>query len=190
MMGVMTQLPQVYLLSLVPVLAVALLLFFSTALHAQRARGLAIYTLCVAVWAGALLMVHVPSLAHIGQRLIAAGAVAAAAYLHAAWEFTEQQDYRLVWGAYAVSGFIMAIGIAVPGAMYDPVSLGAGPWYWESIALAAVALGVPLYQLALAFERVRPDQRTQFAALFAAGFFGYMGASINTAFLAHGVRHP
>ncbi len=182
--------PQVYTLSLVPVLAVALLLFFTTALHTSNARGLAIYNLAVALWAGALLMVHFEPVATLGQRLVPVGALAAAGYLHAAYDFTRQDDYRLVWGAYAIAGLLLALGILFPGALYDPLSLGAGPWYWESVALATVGLSVPLYQLARTFEQVDPSRHSQFAALFAAGFFGYMGASTNTAFLAHGIRHP
>ena len=58
-----------YAYSLVPVLSVAFLLFFTAALRGRNARGLAIYCLSVGVWTAALLCISIPKLAPLGERL-------------------------------------------------------------------------------------------------------------------------
>ena len=85
-----------YTLSLVPVLAVAIMLFFSTVLYTRRAHGLALYSLAVAAWAGALFVSSFPELAEIGRRGAAIGTLVGAAYIHAAYELTRQPRFALV----------------------------------------------------------------------------------------------
>jgi transcriptional regulator with PAS, ATPase and Fis domain len=87
---------RLYAYSLVPVLCVSLLLFFSTVFHARGARGLAVYCLSIAFWSGSLLLTYVPAAAFLGQRFASNGALVAAAFLHAAYDFTQQASYALV----------------------------------------------------------------------------------------------
>ena len=182
--------PPLYTLSLVPVIAVALLLAFSALLHARQARGLAMYCFAVAFWAWALLLLSFPSVAEFGRRLAASGAICAAAYIHAAYDFTRQKHYRMVWFAYAVAVGIMLVGVFLPGALYDPISFREGPYYWHFVAVAVVGLSIPLDRLATAFKNVEEIRHTQFAALFAAGVFCMLGIWINAALLVNGVRNP
>ncbi len=177
---------QLYVYSLVPVVSVGLLLFFSAALHGRNARGLAAYCFAVAFWSGTLLLAFFPYTAGIGQRLAASGGFVAAAYLHAAYDFTDQRRFPMVWLAYAVAFAIWAVQIFQPGLLYDPVHLTAGPVFWPVMALALVAATLPLWQLARAYQRAGPDRRPQLVGLFLAGALGYAGAWINTFLLTHG----
>ena len=165
-----------YTLSLAPVIAVALLLFFSAALYCRHATGLIIYSLSVAVWAGALLACAFPEVAGVGRRMAAVGAFVSAAYIHAAYDFTQQARYMPVWLAYGAAAVITLMGVVFPGALYDPATLQEGPYYWHAIGLAVVALSLPLYALASSFEQIERERHTQFAALFLAGVLGYMGS--------------
>lgn len=175
-----------YLYSLLPVVSVSLLLFFSAALYGRNARGLVAYCLAVAAWSGSLLLAFFPLTANVGQRLAASGGFVAAAYLHAAYDFTKQKSYRLVWVAYAVAGAIWLVHLFEPGLLYDPVHLTAGPIFWPTMALALVAATIPLWQLARAFQRAPNDERPQLIGLFLAGALGYTGAWVNTLLLTHG----
>lgn len=182
--------PPLYTLSLVPVLAVALLLLFTAALHARNARGLVMYCLGVAVWSAALMTIAFPSIADIGRRLAAVGTFIAAAYLHAAFDFTRQRSYALVWLAYGTAAVITLAGALLPGLIYDPASLSRGALFWHSIGLAVVALGVPLIALARAFRSIEPERRSQLQALIWTGVLGYSGSWINAFLLTEGKAQP
>ncbi len=176
-----------YAYSLIPVLCVALLLFFTAALRGRRARGLAAYCLATAGWSATLLLTYFPETAGLGQRLAASGTFVVASYLHAAFDFTEQRSYGLVWFAYAVAVAIAAAGAFVPGLLYDPVDLSAGPFFWESMALAMIAASVPMATLVRGWKREEdPQRRRQVLGLLGAGILGYSGAWTNAYMLAHG----
>src|SRR5438094_90458 len=125
-----------YAYSLLPVIAVALLLFFTAALRGQNARGLALYCLSVALWSGALLLLCAKSTADLGMRLTPLGTFIAASYLHAAWDATRQKSYALVWLAYLVAASISLFGAFFPGLLHQPGGLGMGPFFWPGMALA------------------------------------------------------
>src|SRR4051812_3067452 len=92
-----------YAYSLLPVIAVAALLFFTAVLRGRNARGLALYCLSIAVWCGALFLLSWQSTAPLGQRLAALGTLTSAGFLHAAWDATRQRSYALVWLAWGVA---------------------------------------------------------------------------------------
>ncbi len=180
-----------YAYSLIPVICVALLLFFTSAFRGRRARGLAAYCLATAGWSATLLLTYFPRVAWLGQSLAASGTFVVASYLHAAYDFTEQRSYKLVWLAYAVAGVITAAGAAFPGVLYDPVDLSAGPFFWESMVAAMLAAAVPMYTLFAAWQRAdSAAQRGQLLGLLSAGGLGYAGAWVNAYLLAHGTIVP
>src|SRR5688572_21830947 len=123
-----------YAYSLLPVLSVALLLFFTALRHGRGARGLAAFCLSVAIWSGMLLLIWLPKGSYLGERLAAVGAFVAAGYLHAAYEATRQKDLRLVWFAYAVALAITAAGAIWPGVIYGPHAMAKGPLFWPTMA--------------------------------------------------------
>lgn len=184
-----------YAYSLLPVLSVALLLFFTVILRNRTMFGLAAYSGSIALWSTNLLLTFIPAVAPLALRTAAIGAFVAAGFLHAAYDFIDQKDYRLVWAAYVVAAIITALGAAVPGLLYDPVSLSAGPLFWPSMTLAVVTATVPSYQLFRAYQRVavdpdRTDRRDQLRTLILVGAICYFGAWTNATMLAHGLALP
>ena len=181
-----------YAYSLLPVVAISLLLFFTVTLRQRGPRGLSAYCLAIAVWSSNLLMAYSASeaLSEFGLRMSAVGAFVVAGYLHAAYDLTDQKRYGLVWFAYSIAVVITISGFAVPGLLYDPTSLAAGPMFWPSMVLAMTASMVPLWHLARAYRRSDGERRGHLKVLFGAGFIGYVGAWSNATMLAHGMMLP
>ena len=89
-----------YAYSLIPVLSVALLLFTSALLYARSMPGLTLYCAAIAIWSASLLMFAFPELTGIAKHFAQTGAFVSAAFIHAAYDFTHQRQYTLVWLAY------------------------------------------------------------------------------------------
>ncbi|MGM0556023.1 MAG: sensor histidine kinase [Myxococcota bacterium] len=180
-----------YAYSLIPVISVSLLVFFTAALRTEKNWGLAAYSGFTSVWASLLLMTYFPGLESIGSRGAAAGALVAASYLHAAYEQTEQQHFALVWIAYLVAALITAAGAVFPGLLYDPATLSAGPFFWESMLLACLAATIPMFQVGRAYLKTdSKKQRTDLRLLLGAGVLGYVGAWANALMLSRGQALP
>jgi len=117
-----------YVYSLIPVLSISLLLFFSLLFYAGRSMlGLMLYCGGVAVWSGTLLLLVFPATAELGERLVPGGAFIVASFAHAAYDLSKQRDYRLIVVAYATAALITVFGFFLPGLMYSPGALRAGP---------------------------------------------------------------
>ncbi len=176
--------------SLVPVLSVSLLLFFTAALRGRNARGLALYCLATALWTGALLLLCVPALTWVGERFVASGALIAAAYLHAAYDATEQRSYRLVVLAYGVAAAVTGIGAFLPGVLHGPLAMQRGPLFWPAMVLAVVAATVPLVHLARAYRGAPAARRPVLFGLGLAGLLAYLGSLGNAMLLSGGHALP
>ncbi len=179
-----------YTYSIAPVLAVALLLFFSAVLRGQDARGLGAYCLAIALWSGALLLSSWPSSAHVGQKLVATGGYVVAAYLHAAYNLTEQRRYLLVWLAYLMATAIALLHLLWPGMLFDPLALRAGPLFWPAMVFAGAISLFPVWHLGKHFLQAQSKTRPQLLGLAVAGVLGYFGAFGNALLLSHGSRLP
>jgi signal transduction histidine kinase len=176
--------------SLVPVLSVALLLCFTTALRGRNARGLALYCLATALWSGALLMLCIPRTAWLGERFVTIGAFISATYLHAAYDVTRQRSYRLVALAYVVAVAVMGLGLFIPNILYGRTSLGRGPLFWPSMALAVAAAAVPLAHLVRSYRHEAPERRPILRSLGIAGVLAYSGTIGNALLLSSGKALP
>ncbi|HEY3355222.1 MAG TPA: HAMP domain-containing sensor histidine kinase [Polyangia bacterium] len=179
-----------YSYSLLPVLAVALLLFFTAARRGRRALGLSAYCLAVAVWCASLWLCCLPSTAPLGRRLAASGAFVVAAYCHLAYDATDQPRYGLVWVAYASALLITLAGALLPGVLYDPVTFTAGALFWPGLALAAGAALLPLSQLVAVYRRAPRERRGYLRTLFASGLAGLVGAWANAVLLTRHLAVP
>lgn len=179
-----------YAFSLVPVVSVAMLLFFTLILRQPDQRGLAAYCGAIAFWSLTLLLTFFPAVAHIGLHLAAVGSFIVAGYLHAAYDFTDQKRYGLVWFAYSIALVITLSGAAIPGLLYDPVTLIRGPMFWASMALAMTASLVPMWHLGKAYLSAEGPKRRHIVILLAAGLIGYIGAWSNATMLSHGMPLP
>ena len=176
--------------SLVPVLSVALLLFFTAALRGRNARGLALYCLATALWSGALLLLCIPRTAWVGERFVAIGAFIAATYLHAAYDVTRQRSYRLVALAYAVAVGVTSLGVFLPNVLYGPLALKRGPLFWPSMVLSVAAAVVPLRHLARFYRHEAPERRPVLRSLGIAGVLAYSGGIGNALLLSSGYALP
>jgi signal transduction histidine kinase len=180
-----------YAYSLIPVISVSLLVCFTAALRTDRNWGLTAYSGLTSVWATLLLMTYFPEVESIGSRGAAAGALVAASYLHAAYEQTDQDSFLLVWLAYAVAAAITGAGAVFPGLLYDPATLTAGPYFWESMGLAFVAATIPMFQVGRAYTKSESEtKRTDYRLLLGAGVLGYVGAWTNALVLSQGNPLP
>jgi signal transduction histidine kinase len=179
-----------YAYSLLPVLSVALLLFFTAALRGRRALGLAAFCLSVALWSTTLLMLCFPETAAAGERLAAVGTFTAATFLHAAYEMTEQRRYGMVVGAYVVGLGLTLLGAMSPGVLYGPLAMTRGPLFWPSIALAIVAATLPLVKLAQAYRVASAERRPQLRSLGVAGVLCYAGGLGNALLISSGRPLP
>src|SRR5688572_30780643 len=175
-----------YAYSLVPVLSVSFLLFFTAALRGRNARGLAIYCLTVGVWTGALLMICFQGTAQVGERLAAIGCFTAAGFLHAAYDLTGQRSYALVWLAYVAALAITLLGVVSPGVLYGPMAMARGPLFWPAMALAVCAATIPLWKLRAAYATASPERRPMLRNLAITGGLGYAGGMGNALLLSGG----
>ena len=179
-----------YAYSLVPVLSVAFLLFFTAALRGRNARGLAIYCLTIGVWSGVLLCISFPRVAPLGERLAAVGAFTAAGFLHAAYDVTAQRSYGLVVLAYIGAATITLLGILSPGLLYGPLAMARGPLFWPAMALAVISATIPLATLVVAYRRAEPERKALLRNLAVAGTLGYAGGMGNALLLSSGRALP
>jgi signal transduction histidine kinase len=181
---------RLYPYSLLPVLSVAALLFFTAVLRGRRALGLTMYCLAIALWSGMLALIWIPSLAIVGERFAAIGSLIAATYLHAAYDVMRQRSYRLVWLAYATAIVLTLAGVFRPGLLYGPMAQTRGPLFWPAMGLAIFAAIIPLAQLHRAYRVAPPADRGSLRRLGFAGALCYLGGMGNAVLLAHGSAVP
>lgn len=179
-----------YPYSLLPVLSVSLLLFFTALRQGKKARGLAAYCLAIGLWSGVLLMIWFPSTTELAERLAAIGSFVAAAYLHAAYETTNQKKFGLVYFAYFVALVITAGAALKPGLIYGARAMTIGPLFWPTMALAVIAALVPTAHLLRAYRLAESTERGRLRRLFTAGLLGDVGGMMNALLLAHGLPLP
>ncbi len=179
-----------YVYSLVPVVAVALLLFFSSVLHARRTPDLAMYCLAIATWSGGHMLIAFPSTTSIGQRLVAAGGFVVAGFLHAAYDLLGEKRRAWLWSAYLVAALILLAQVFQPGLIHDAVRLQAGPWFFPSMLAALVAATVPLRRLVSAAVHASGHDRASLVELAVAGALGYCGAASHAILSSRGRPQP
>jgi len=179
-----------YAYSLIPVLSVSLLLFFSALLYGRSMLGLTLYCASISVWSGSLLLFVLPEVTGVAKHLAQIGAFVSASFIHAAYDFTQQRNYTLVWLAYAAAAVITSTGLVWPGLLYSPASLEAGPAFWPAMGLAVGATALPLWQIARVYPAADGPMKRQLRTLAIAGVIGFVGAWLNAAALGYGIVVP
>jgi signal transduction histidine kinase len=114
-------------LILYPSWAIAVL-FAATAtrLGRSRPRGLVILCVLLAMWVTALVLVDMPGMARIADRVVPFGMMQAGAYIHAGTNIIGNRS-RVGWLGYGWGAAVGAVGVAWPGAYYGPGMHGVGP---------------------------------------------------------------
>jgi signal transduction histidine kinase len=179
---------RLYAYSLIPVVAVSLLLALTVALRMRRRMGLGIFAAALAIWSGNLLLTYFPPLAEYASRFAASGAFVAAGFLHASYDVIGRSHRGLLAVAYATATIVTTVGFFVPGLLFDPVSLSAGPMFWPGMALAVAGATVPLVFLAKA--AILAEDRAPYRWLAASGVLVYGGAWSNAYMLSRGNPSP
>lgn len=179
-----------YAFSLVPVMCVALLLFFTVIARPRLGFGIASFAATIAAWTLSLLLTFFEPLAPIGQRFAACGAFVVAGYLHLAWDYTSQKNYVVVWLTYLGAAACTAAGAIFPGLLYDPVSLTAGSMFWPAMGLAIIGASLPMWIMARAYREAEPDDKRPLAAFIIGGLVMYVGAWSNAMLIASGHALP
>lgn len=179
-----------YAYSLIPVLSVSLLLFLSLLLYGRWMRGLMFYCAAIAVWSAVLLSLALPGAPAFTRQLAQVGAFVSASFVHAAFDFTRQRNYALVWLVYAVALAITLVGAAWPGLLYSPVTFEPGPAFWPAHILGLGAVLLPVWHIVRAYPSADAAARRQLRTLGVSGTIGFLGAWINSIALAHGVVVP
>ena len=179
-----------YAYSLLPVLSIALLLFFTVTARPMPKPGLAIFCASIAAWTLTLLLIFFEATAPIAQRGAACGGFVVAAYMHLAWDFTGQKNYAIIKLAYVMAALFTAIGAFFPGILYDPLSLSAGPIFWPSMAAAVIGASLPLWAMARARRHAQPQRRRLLTAFMIAGVVMYASTWGNAVSLAYGQTRP
>jgi len=183
-------LDQLYAAGLAPVVVVSLFLACSSFFSGSEGRGLAFYCLAVSVWALTHVLAVFGATAFLGQRLVACGGFVVAAYIHAAYDLLGEKHPALVRIAYLAAFGIAALHFFVPGFLYDPVALAAGPAFWPSMAVAAAGALVPVFILVRTYLGAIEEKRLEALELSLSGFLGFSGAAANAVLLSKGVKTP
>ena len=179
-----------YAFSLVPVMCVALLLFFTVITKPSLGGGIASFSASIAAWTLSLLLTFFDPVAPIAQRFAACGAFVVAGYLHLAWDYTSQKNYIIVWLTYLGAALCTGAGVVFPGLLYDPVSLTAGSMFWPAMGLAMIGASLPMWVMARAYREAPKQAKRPLAALVIAGVVMYLGAWGNAMLLASGRALP
>ena len=163
-------------LALYPLWAVALVVA-TTALRLGRGSRAGLLSLCfsLAFWVTGLILLENPGTAALAERVVPAGMVLAAAFVHAGADVAGLRRRAVVAAAYLVSAAIALLGAVAPRLLYGPGARRPGPLFFPiaaASALTSVALFVWLVRAALA---ARGGDRRRLAAIAAACGLGSLG---------------
>lgn len=163
-------------LALYPLWAVALLLGL-TALRLGRSVGRGLVSLCLlfAVWVTGLILFASPATTVVAERVLPAGILLAAAFVHAAADVARLERRRVVVVAYAACIAVTALGLGAPRLLYGPGARGAGPLMLPVAAVATSASAALLVWLVMLARAAKGAERRRRGALAAACVLGSLG---------------
>lgn len=125
-------------LVLYPSWAIAVV-FAATAIRLGRStpRGLVVLSLLLATWVTALVLVELPDMVAIAERVVPFGMLQAGAYIHAGTNIIGHRS-RTAWLGYAFGGLVGVVGALWPRGLYGPEFRGAGPLFWPITIVSAL----------------------------------------------------
>lgn len=163
-------------LAFYPLWAVALTVGV-TALRLGRSkgRGLAMLCLCLAFWVSGLILLQSPFLVGVADRVLPLCVVLGGACVHAGADVAKLSRRGFVWGSYAASAAVAALGALAPELLYTRGVRAPGPLFWPIAAICAVGTAIVFVWLARAALLATGGHRRRLAALAAACAVGSIG---------------
>jgi signal transduction histidine kinase len=163
-------------LALYPLWAVAMTVFATVLrLGRETRRGLLALCFFLALWVTGLILLESPQTSALAERVVPAGILLAAGFVHAGSDVTGSRSRLAVAIAYGATGMVALLGVAWPRSLYAPGARAPGPLFVPVAAvsaLASVGLVVWLGRAALA---ARGTERRRRGALALGGVFGSLG---------------
>src|SRR5262245_46840764 len=141
----------------------------------QTRRGLLSLCFFLAFWVAGLILLESPETAEIAERVVPAGVLLAAAFVHAGADVTHLERRSVVFFAYAGAGVVALLGVIDPRLLYARGARAPGPLFIPiaiPTGLASAALTAWLSREAVA---ARGLERRRRAALAMGCFVGSLG---------------
>jgi len=163
-------------LALYPLWAVAMTVF-ATVLRLGRdtRRGLLALCFFLALWVTGLILLESPQTSAFAERVVPAGVLLAAGFVHAGTDLTGGRSRGVVGLGYVAAGLVAILGMVWPRALYAPGARAPGPLFVPVAVVSAIAsVGVVVW-LALAALEVRGTERRRRGALALGSVFGSLG---------------
>jgi signal transduction histidine kinase len=163
-------------LALYPLWAVAMAVFVTVLrLGRDTRRGLLALCFFLALWVTGLILLESPATSSIAERVVPAGVLLSAGYLHAGTDLTQGVRPAAVWAAYVVTGAIALVGLVAPRALYAEGARAPGPLFIPVAVVSAAASCALIVWLARAAREATGIERRRRAALALGGVFGSIG---------------
>jgi signal transduction histidine kinase len=162
--------------ALYPLWAVALVVA-TTALRLGRASRLGLLSLCfsLAFWVTGLILLENPGTAELAERVVPAGILLAAAFIHAGADVAGLRRRTVVGVAYLLSAALAAVGAISPRLLYGPGARSPGPIFLPVAIVSAVTSASLFLWLARAALAARGGDRRRLGAITIACGLGSLG---------------
>lgn len=159
-------------LILYPSWAIALV-FAATAMRIGRSTPHGLVVLCglLASWVTALVLIELPDVAHVTERVVPFGMLQAGAFVHAGANVTARSS-RIAWLGYGWGAAIGILGALWPRGLYGPGMLGAGPVFWPIAVASGLGAVVVVGWMAREAARRTGAARRQVALLALGNLLG------------------
>jgi signal transduction histidine kinase len=164
-------------LALYPLWAVALTIG-ATALRLGRSSGLGLAVLCLGLagWVSGLILLESPPAAGLADRVLPAGLLLAAAFVHAGADVAKLERRGVVWITYAACVLTAGFFAAFPRLLYAPGARSPGPLFWPTAVACFAGTALVLLWLARAvLHATDATDRRRRAALAAGCAVGSLG---------------
>lgn len=178
-----------YTYSLVPVISIALLLALESLFSGRKIKGMALYCLAVACWAGILFLSQLPGWQHLQVRFCAFGVVVSAAHVHGMFDLMEWEGRLIVLFGYGVSLSLLIGSVCMPALLSHELALRSGPWSLPAMAVAGLMAMLPFEALDR-HEELDDTQRRRLSLLIMAGVLCFIGGWGTILLLSNDVASP
>ena len=163
-------------LALYPLWAVAMTVL-ATVLRLGRATPRGLLALCffLAFWVTGLILLETPRTTALAERVVPAGILLGAAFLHAGADVTRLERRGVVAMGYAAAGVVCLVGLFAPRLLYQPGARGPGPLFAPLALVSAISSTAVVLWLLRTALAVRGTERLRRGALAVGTIFASLG---------------